>query len=359
MRQKIRFKMNILLLGVLGLGFLSCASSKYLEGLYAELETSKGLIVLQLEFEKTPMTVANFVGLSEGIIKNSAFTTGTPYYNGTTFHRVVSGHVIQAGAPTGEEREGPGYNFPNEIHSDLSHDQAGMLGMANGGPHTNSGQFYITLGDRSYLDGDYTVFGSVIQGMEVVNSIVQDDVIKNIKIVRVGKKAKQFKADETTFRQLVSAAKIRVVRETEDKAKEEAAYIQSHWPEAVITEAGWKYIIAKAGKGKKPMEGAKLKLSYSGQFLDGRKFYSTTEEGKPNGIPPEEIFEFEIGKNTINPGLDEAILQMQKGEKRVIILPASLAYGSSGFYGRQKPGEKRFVISPNTTLVYEIELIDF
>ena len=360
MQKKHRLGKIFIILGASSILATSCSSYKHPDGLFAELETSKGVIALQLEFEKTPMTVANFVGLAEGSIINSAFPEGIPYFKGSEFHRVVPGHVIQAGAPAGEGKEGPGYTFPNEIHPDLIHNQAGMLGMANGGPHTNSSQFYITLGDRSYLDGDYTVFGRVVQGMEVVNSIVQGDVIHNIKITRIGKKAKQFKTDETAFRQLVSTAKERVIRDEKRKAEEETTHIQSHWPEAIDTENGWKYLIIQKGQGQKPSQGAKLKLRYSGKFLlSGRTFFSTTDAGKPDGTPPEEIFTFEIGKSSINHGLDLAVTQMLRGEKRIIILPAPWAYGTRGFYAREKPGEKRFVISPNTTLVYEIELIDF
>jgi peptidylprolyl isomerase len=191
-----------------GLVFIlgSCSSTDYPEGLYAELETERGLIVLQLEFEKTPVTVANFVGLAEGRIENEAMPLETPYFDGTVFHRVVPGHVIQAGGPPREGHTGPGYTIPNEIHSDLSHARAGMLGMANGGPHTNGSQFYITLGDRSYLDGDYTVFGNVIRGMDVVEQIAQDDIIRKIRIMRVGKDARDFEVSEENFRSLVEDA---------------------------------------------------------------------------------------------------------------------------------------------------------
>src|SRR5436853_3780320 len=118
----------------------------YPDGLYAEVKTNKGLIVLQLEFEKTPMTVANFVGLAEGAIENKSLPLGTPFFDGTVFHRVVPGHVIQAGQAKAAVTA-PGYTFPNEIDSSLSHGRAGMLGMADGGPHTNAEQLYIQLGD--------------------------------------------------------------------------------------------------------------------------------------------------------------------------------------------------------------------
>lgn len=331
---------------------------KYAKGIYAELNTNKGLIVLWLEFKKVPMTTANFVGLAEGTIKNSALPDGVPYYNGTRFHRVVPNHVIQAGAPSGTDKTNPGYIFPNEIYPGLSHNQAGILGMANGGPHTNGSQFYITLSDRSYLDGDYTVFGHVIHGLDVVNSIVQGDVIESVKIVRVGREADEFRPNTDSFQNLVKKAEQRVKKEEERKKRREAKIIQKNWPNAIEAENGSKYIIVKEGKSNKPVTGATLRVIYTGQFLDGRQFSSAAEEGKPVPTGEAKPFLFEVGKSRINPGLDAALMDMRKGEKRIVILPAHLAYGTGGFYAREKKGEKRFVISPNTTLVYEVELLD-
>jgi len=334
------------------------AEEKYTKGIYAELNTNKGLIVLLLEFKKVPMTTANFVGLAEGTIKNSALPDGVPYYDGTRFHRVVPNHVIQAGAPGGTDKTSPGYVYPNEIYPGLSHNRAGILGMANGGPHTNGSQFYITLSDRSYLDGDYTVFGHVIQGMDVVNNIVQGDIIESVKIVRVGRKAGEFKPDTDSFQKFVKMTEQRVKKEEERKKRREAKIIQKNWPKAIEAENGSKHIIVREGKGDKPETGSKLKVMYTGQFLDGRGFSSSADGGKPAPVKDAEQFEFEVGKSRVNPGLDAALMDMRKGEKRIVILPAHLAYGTGGFYAREKKGEKRFVISPNTTLVYEIELLD-
>ena len=336
----------------------NCAEEKYAKGIYAELNTNKGLIVLWLEFKKVPMTTANFVGLAEGTIKNSALPEGTPYYDGTIFNRVVPNHVIQAGAPSRTEERSPGYMYPNEIHPKLFHNKAGVLGVANGGPHTNGSQFYITLSDRSYLDGDYTVFGHVILGMDVVNNIVQGDIIENIKIVRIGREAKNFKSDTESFNTLVESAKKRVKKQEEKKKQEEEKIIKKNWPRAIQAENGSKYIIVREGKGDKPGIGSKLKVTYKGQFLDGRMFSSSADEGKPVPVKNAGHFDFDAGKSRVNPGFDAALMDMRKGEKRIVILPAHLAYGTGGFYAREKKGEKRFVISPNTPLVYEVELLD-
>jgi len=332
------FGIGILLAGAAVL-FYSC-SKKYPDGLYAELVTGKGTIVLLLEYEKTPLTVVNFVGLAEGSLVNTVFPSGRPFYNGSRFHRVAPDHVIQGGAPIAEGSSGSGFTFPNEIHPDLSHDQAGVLGMANGGPHTNSSQFYITLGDRSYLDGDYTVFGRVFTGMEVVNSIVPDDVIESVNIVRVGKKALEFKADDATFSRLVEFVQQSVSQQNAAKIKKEAEFVRSNWPEAITTDTSLKYVVLNAGSGSKSQAGDMVRLHYTGRL-----------------VKEPEIFEYQVGSDQINRGFDEAIMDMLPGEKRVLIVPASLGYGVTGFYAREEPGEKRFVISPDSMLIYEVEIL--
>lgn len=170
--------------------------AKQSDGLYAKFETSKGDIYTALEFKKTPMTVANFVGLAEGKIKNKAKSEGTPYYDGLKFHRVIPNFMIQGGCPQGTGTGGPGYNFEDEFDSSLKHTGPGILSMANAGPGTNGSQFFITHVATPWLDQHHTIFGHVITGQDVVNAIIQDDVIVHIKIIRKGKPAKKFKADK-------------------------------------------------------------------------------------------------------------------------------------------------------------------
>jgi len=164
------------------------------DGLFANIKTNKGTIRIQLEFEKAPMTVANFVALAEGKMKNNVKGEGQPYYDGIKFHRVIADFMIQGGDPTGTGMGGPGYAFADEIHPDLKHTRAGTLSMANAGPATNGSQFFITHKDTPWLDGKHAVFGYVVSGQEVVNAIAQNDVMEKVTIERVGKAAKAWDA---------------------------------------------------------------------------------------------------------------------------------------------------------------------
>lgn len=338
------------------------------DGLYAEIKTSKGLIVARLEAELVPMTVANFVGLAEGTLANSAFDPGRPFYDGSAWHRVVPGHVIQTGIPKSDRARTPGYTFPNEIHARLSHNHAGILNMANGGPNTNAAQFCITLGDRSYLDGDFNVFGEVVEGLDVVMRIVQGDTVESVRIVRVGARAQAFHPTTERFRAMVAAAEQRVAEHVEKKKLEEAEWIQANYPKATGPAGGVLTEVLAAGQpdasaGAKRVRYQGKEVRYVGDVIahQGPLLQTIAFGSGENGIPgfedPPRVFTVEQGKTKLNPGLDGAIAAMAPGERRLVIVPASLGYGRAGTYPPEVPGKRRFVVSPNALLVYEVEVM--
>jgi peptidylprolyl isomerase len=170
------------------------------DGLYARLETGRGVIVARLFYRQAPMTVGNFVGLAEGAMPwrdpQDGQVRKVRFYDGLTFHRVVPDFVVQGGDPLGDGRGGPGYVFPDEFAPGLHHDKAGILSMANAGPNTNGSQFFITRKATPWLDGRHSIFGAVVEGLPVVERIRQGDRIVKVTILRVGTEARAFDALE-------------------------------------------------------------------------------------------------------------------------------------------------------------------
>jgi cyclophilin family peptidyl-prolyl cis-trans isomerase len=313
------------------------------DGLYAEMNTNKGTILIKLEYEKVPLTCCNFVGLAEGAIKNSAKDEGVPYYDGLTFHRVISDFMIQGGDPDGNGMGGPGYRFADEFDDSLKHTGAGVLSMANAGPATNGSQFFITHGPTPHLDGKHTVFGNVIDGIDVVNAIAQGDIIETLKIIRVGEDAKAFSCDTQAFENLQNGMDEQENSKKEEAKKEVQKQIEEQFEGAEITDSGLCYIVTNKGEGdEKPEKGMNITAHYTGKLLDGTKFDSSVDRGQP--------FSFNVGMSQVIQGWDEAFLDMVKGEKRTLIIPPELGYGSRGAGG---------VIPPDAHLIFDVELIDF
>ena len=335
------------------------------DGIYADFNTNKGRISVLLDYKKAPMTVANFIGLAEGTITNASYALGMPFFKGSIWHRVVKGHVIQGGEPAivkdpaNSEVNSTGYEIPNEI-SDLSHNKAGMIGMANSGPHTNTCEYYITLADRSYLDGNYTLFGEVVDGMDVVNKIVQGDTTFSVTIVRAGPEAENFIINDDTFKQMVDKQWRKVNYEKDMRKSLEQKFISENYPGLIALPDGLRYKVLVQGKGSSPVEGSVLNIMYSGKLINGLNFVSSADNGKPAPGSKPVAFSHTIGMDGLVKGLQETLIDMKAGEKRLLVIPPDLAYGVNGaFYGKEISGQKRFVISPGETLILEVTLIKF
>ena len=353
------------------------------EGIFAEIETTKGLITLELEFKKTPVTVANFISLAEGnntIVKEDL--KGKPFYDGLKFHRVIKDFMIQGGDPLGTGSGDPGYKFKDEIVKELVHDKGGILSMANSGPATNGSQFFITHKETPWLNGKHTVFGHSVSGMAIINAIVQDDKILKVKIVRKGNEAKLFnaskvftdyyatKGNDDKKQALLEAEKNRVTNEAALAAKNEYlakfgsvveskdAALNALKTIATKSETGLAYSIIK-GKGEKPTVGKTVYVYYAGFLEDGTLFDSNIEDankiygkfdqnrGDQNGYAP---FPYETGKKTgLIPGFIEGLELLSFDDKATIFIPSKLGYGERGAGG---------VIPPNANIIFEIEIVE-
>ncbi len=306
------------------------------DGLYSKIKSNKGDILIQLEFEKTPGTVGNFVALAEGNLENSAKPQGEKYYDGLKFHRVIPDFMIQGGCPLGTGTGNPGYSFEDEFHQDLKHDQPGILSMANAGPGTNGSQFFITHVPTPWLDNKHTVFGKVVEGQDVVDAIAQDDLIESVEIIRVGKNAESFNPIEA-FRTFEGDREKRIA-EAKAKMDAELDKIAAGFDK---TESGLRYKIIQNGNGAKAVQGKQISVHYKGQLADGTVFDSSYQRKQP--------IDFTVGIGQVIKGWDEGLQLLQVGDKARLVIPSHLGYGSQGAGG---------VIPPDATLIFDVELVD-
>lgn len=358
--------------------FFSCNSQKKAykdlgDGLFADIETTQGNIIVKLNYKETPVTVANFVTLAEG--KNTfvkAEYKGKPFYNGTIFHRVIKDFMIQGGDPTGTGMGEPGYRFEDEIVPTLRHDKKGILSMANAGPATNGSQFFITQVPTPHLDGRHTVFGETVKGLEVIDAIANTKTVMNdkpekdikinkITIIANGKDAKSFnavKVFEDYFKEINKRE-----RERETKTKAAAAKfleeVKVQEPQAKALPSGVKIFKLVDGKGKQPNHTHQVMVNYAGYLKNGTLFDSNVKEieeayGKYNSLREQQggYQAFPMPYNTsaqLIPGFRDALLTMKVGDKIRVFIPAALGYGERG------AGD---VIPPNSDLIFDIEITD-
>ena len=286
------------------------------DGLYAEMETSKGTIVLALEFEKAPLTVANFVGLAEGSI--NSVLDGANYYDGLIFHRVIDNFMIQTGDPKGNGTGGPGYTFPDEFHPQLRHSGPGILSMANSGPNSNGSQLFITHVATPWLDDKHAVFGHVVEGIDVVNAIRQGDKIIKVTIIRRGAAANAFRVTQRFFDGLIENNNERTAELAKTQRDLDLKTIEAKWPDHEKTSSGIRYTVIREGSGRKsPENGTRVTVHYTGSLLNGTVFDGSKERGP---------LEVEVGR--VIEGWNQMLKDMKKGEKRLVIIPPELGYGS-------------------------------
>jgi peptidyl-prolyl cis-trans isomerase A (cyclophilin A) len=305
-------------------------------GIYAKFNTTKGGILVKLTHDLTPGTVGNFVGLAEGNLENKVKPQGNKYYDGLKFHRVIPDFMIQGGCPQGTGTGGPGYNFEDEFHPTLKHNRPGVLSMANSGPASNGSQFFITHIPTEWLDNKHTVFGHVVEGQDIVDTVEQGDSLDSVEIVRVGDEAQNWNAIEAfiTFKGARNKRDAALKAESEAKMEQLAAGFDK-------TESGLRYKMIQKGNGKKAENGKTVSVHYTGQLEDGKVFDSSYPRKKP--------IEFPLGMGNVIEGWDEGIALLQVGDKARFVIPSDLAYGSRGAGG---------VIPPNATLIFDVELMD-
>ncbi|TXE05782.1 peptidylprolyl isomerase [Gelidibacter salicanalis] len=352
------------------------------DGLYTEIITNKGTMVFRLEYQKAPVTVANFISLAEGTntLVDSAYI-GKKYYNGLTFHRIIDEFMIQGGDPTGTGSGSPGYKFNNEISEDLKHDKVGTLSMANSGPNTNGSQFFITEGATPNLDGGYNVFGYIVMGEDVLHTLagvetapgdkpVDPVIMEEVNIIRKGKDAKNFdapvlfkehfaKAEEEEKERLAQAEAAQKERDekTATAAADMKPALDTYEGKAKTLASGLKMYNITKGAGEKPKTGDTAQLYYEGYFTDGRLFDSNVKSVEENyGMYNEQKDQAQMYgpmPTKIGPdapmiaGFREAASQMRVGDKSYFFLPSHLAYGERG----------NRVIPPGTDLIFIIEMV--
>ncbi len=319
------------------------------DGLYANIQTTKGNLIVKFEDKKSPVTVANFVGLAEGKIDNKSKAKGVPFYDGTIFHRVIKDFMIQGGDPQGTGMGDPGYKFEDE-KNDLKHTGKGILSMANSGPNTNGSQFFITEVATPWLDGKHTIFGEVVKGDDVIDAIANvekgaqdkpktDIVLEKVSIFSKGDEYKGYDAAKTFTegKGKIAANNKAMAEKAEADAKKALEDLKAGMQ---VTESGLYYKITKKTEGKAAKAGDNVQVHYAGKLTNGTEFDSSFKRNEP--------LEFPVGTGRVIKGWDEGILLLKEGETATLLIPPAMGYGERGAGG---------VIPPNAWLIFDVELV--
>lgn len=319
------------------------------DGLYANIQTTKGNLIVKFEDKKSPVTVANFIGLAEGKIDNKAKAKGVPFYDGTIFHRVIKDFMIQGGDPQGTGMGDPGYKFEDE-KNDLKHTGKGILSMANSGPNTNGSQFFITEIATPWLDGKHTIFGEVVKGDDVIDAIANvekgaqdkpktDIVLEKVAIFSKGDEYKNYDAAKTFTegKSKIAANNKAMAEKAEADAKKALEDLKVGMQ---VTASGLYYKITKKTEGKSPKVGDNISVHYAGKLTNGTEFDSSFKRNEP--------LEFPVGTGRVIKGWDEGILLLKEGETATLLIPPAMGYGERGAGG---------VIPANAWLIFDVELV--
>ncbi len=347
-----------------------CKAGKYSDlgdGIFADIQTTKGDIVVKLYHNATPVTVANFVSLAEG---NSPFVEerfkNKKYYDGLVFHRVMKDFMIQGGCPDGTGRGNPGYKFKDEFVDTLRHSGKGLLSMANAGPKTNGSQFFITHSPTPWLDGKHSVFGEVVKGLEVVDSIANvktipqdrpevDVVMNKVEIIRNGKEAKKFDAIEIMNANFEEEKKVVAAFK---KLKEDLVFeFQSQINEAETTESGLKILKLTEGSGEQPKTGQKVLVNYAGWLMANGDLFDSNVLEVAEKFENVNLRRRDLGgyqpspmlyspEAPLFPGFREGMLTMKVGDKVRLFLPPHLGTGD----------RDNGPIPGGSTLVFDVEI---
>ena len=310
--------------------------------------------------DKTPNTVANFISLAEG---DNQFVSDNfknkKFYNDIIFHRVIKDFMIQAGDPTASGSGGPGYRFNDEI-TDLKHDGPGILSMANAGKNTNGSQFFITHKKTPWLDGKHTVFGKVVEGLNIIDSIQQNDTINSIEIIRIGSDAKNFNASEIFSNYFTDLEKMNVEIEErrEIKRLDNIEIFDNLKINLKKTSSGLRYTIIKNGNGPKVSSTNKAKAHYAVYFENGNlldtsilevaeSMFLVNEQKKAAGAYSPIACDISPEAQMI-PGFKEGLKFLKEGDEAFLFIPYQLAYGEKGVRG----------IPPKSNLIFNVKIVE-
>lgn len=319
------------------------------DGLYANLQTSQGNMLVKFEEEKSPVTVANFIGLAEGKIDNNKKPKGVPFYDGTIFHRVIQDFMIQGGDAQGTGMGDPGYKFEDE-KNDLKHTGKGILSMANSGPNTNGSQFFITQVPTPWLDGKHTVFGKVVEGEQVIDKIAAvekgpqdkpktDVVLEKVSVFSKGNQYKDYDAAKVfnEGKGKIQESNREFLRKQEAEAAKQLEELKQGME---TTTSGLMYKITKKGTGPKVEQGQMVSVHYAGRLTNGMEFDNSFKRGEP--------IEFPVGTGRVIRGWDEGLLLLNVGDEATLLIPSNLGYGERGAGG---------IIPPNAWLIFDVQVM--